>query len=99
MAIMMSRRRLEDSDLEVWQARVESGTAERKAAGCRGVRRFRGIEDRHEVLLIFDWDTAENAMAFVASKVSVNQKLAERREDGGLKLENIFMEELPPLEN
>jgi heme-degrading monooxygenase HmoA len=99
MSIIISRRRLEADDSHAWRARFESGVADRKAAGCRGVRRFRGIDDAQEVLLIFDWDSLENFNAYVASKVAVNPKLAETRDGGGLKLENILMEELPPLEH
>ena len=100
MPLMISRRRLEEGDFDAWKTRFENGAAARKAAGCRGVRRFRGIEDPRELMVIFDWDSIDNAKAFVASKVAENPKLVEAREDGaGPKLENIFMEEMPPLES
>jgi hypothetical protein len=97
---MISRRRLEEGDFDAWKIRFEAGAPARKAAGCRGVRRFRGIEDPRELMVIFDWDAIENAKAFVGIKVAENPGLIEAREGGaGLKLESIFMEEMPPLES
>lgn len=97
MALMISRRRLEDGDFDAWKTRFESQTDIRAEAGCRGIRRFRGVEDPQELMLIFDWDTIENAKAFVNMKLSQNPKLTEQRETGGPKMENIFMEEMEPL--
>jgi heme-degrading monooxygenase HmoA len=97
MALMISRRRLEDGDFDAWKERFEAQTEIRAAAGCRGIRRFRGVEDPQELMLIFDWESIEQAKAFVNLKVSQNPKLTEQRETGGPKLENLFMEEMEPL--
>lgn len=97
MALMISRRRLEDGEFDAWKERFESQTEIRAAAGCRGIRRFRGVEDPQELMLIFDWDSIENAKAFVNMKVSQNPRLLDQRESGGAKLENIFMEEMEAL--
>jgi heme-degrading monooxygenase HmoA len=95
---MVSRRRLEDGDFEAWQQRFEAGAAARKAAGCRGVRRFRGIEDTQELVVIFEWDTIANAKAYVNLKVAENPELLGAREGSGdPKLANIFVEEMEPL--
>lgn len=100
MALMISRRRLEEGDFEAWKERFEKQASARKAAGCRGVRRFRGIEDPNELMVIFDWDSIENAKAFVGMKVAENPQLTEQRPGGGgLNLESIFMEEMEPLES
>lgn len=100
MPIMITRRRLEEGDFEAWKARFEAGCADRKAAGCRGVRRFRGIDDPRELMVIFDWSSIETAKAFVAAKMAGNPKLSEMREAGTApKMENLFMEELEPLES
>lgn len=100
MPFMITRRRLEEGDFEAWKARFEAGGADRKAAGCRGVRRFRGIDDPRELMVIFDWSSIETAKAFVASKMAANPKLSEMREEGlSPKMENLFMEELEPLES
>jgi heme-degrading monooxygenase HmoA len=97
--MMVSRRRLEDGDFEAWKVRFEQGAADRRRAGCRGVRRFVGIEDRHELMVIFDWDTLENARAFINAKMASNARLSESRAEAGPKLWTIPMEELPPLES
>lgn len=100
MPMMISRRRLDEGDFEPWMARFEAQCAARAAAGCRGVRRFRGIEDPREIMVIFDWEDLQAAKAFVGLKLSEKPELLDPREDGpsgGAKLENIFMEELLPL--
>lgn len=100
MLQMVSRRRLDEGDFEPWKERFEAQCEARAAAGCRGVRRFRGIEDPREIMVIFDWEDIEKAKAFVGKKLSEKPELLDQREDGpsgGAKLENIFMEELPPL--
>ena len=100
MVMMVSRRRLDDGDFDAWKRRFESGGAARKAAGCRGVRRFRGAEDPLELIVIFDWDTIEHAKAYVGMKVTENPKLVSEREGGGgPKLANIFVEEMEPLDS
>ncbi len=99
MPMMVSRRRLENGDFDAWKIRFEEGAADRKRAGCRGVRRFVGIEDRHELMIIFDWDTLENARRFIDAKMSSNPRLGESRADPSPKLWTIPMEELPPLES
>jgi len=95
--MIVTRRRLEDGDFEAWKVRFEQGSAARKQAGCRGVRRFVGVEDRHELMIIFDWDSYENAWKFINEKVDSNPKLSERMSVP--KLSNIAMEEIAPLES
>ncbi|KAF1697273.1 hypothetical protein CSC62_08720 [Pseudoxanthomonas jiangsuensis] len=98
MAIMISRRKLDAGDYDAWKARFEEGASARAAAGCRGARRFRNLADPDEVIVIFDWDSLENARAYVGIKLSENARLSEERSPGGPpKLENIFVEELPLL--
>lgn len=98
MATMISRRKLEPGDFDAWRERFEAGAEARKEAGCRGVRRFVNVNDPEEVIVIFDWDSHENAKRYVQMKVAENAKLVEERSPGGApKLDNIFVEELPPL--
>lgn len=99
MVTMVTRRRLDDGDFEAWLTRFEQGAGARKAAGCRGVRRFRGIDDPQELFVVFEWDDLETARAFVGGKMGSNPKLSDHRENGDPKMENIFCEELSPLDN
>lgn len=100
MPIMMSRRRLEPGDFDAWKKRFEESADVRKKAGCRGVRRFHVVGDPLELIMMFDWDSHENARKFVGMKVAENSKLVEERSPGGPpKLENFFLVEMEPLES
>ena len=61
MATIISRRKLEPGGFDNWESRFASAADARKQAGCRGIRRFRSVEDPNEVVVIFDWDSHENA--------------------------------------
>jgi len=98
MPIMISRRKLEPGDFDAWKTRFEAGAAARKGAGCRGVRRFRNVNDPDELIVLFDWDSHENARRFAEMKISENALLLEERSPGGPpKLENLYVEEMEPL--
>lgn len=99
MPFMVARRRLEPGDFDAWESRFRAGSGERKAAGCRGVRRFRGTQDENELMIIFDWETIAHARAFVAGKEAQVPQLLELREDGTPKHSYFFVDELPPLES
>lgn len=99
MVMMVTRRLLDEGDFDAWQARFEAQVELRKAAGCRGVRRMRGVENPRELVVIFDWDTIENAKAFVGLKTTEKPELLDRREDGDApKLDIVFVDELPALD-
>lgn len=100
MVMMVSRRLLDDGDYQAWKVRFEAQADVRKAAGCRGVRRFRGVENPRELVVIFDWDTIENCRAFVGIKTSEKPELLDKREDGDApKLDLLFMDEMEFLES
>lgn len=100
MVMMVTRRLLDEGEFEAWKPRFEAQAAIRKAAGCRSVRRLRGVENPRELVVIFDWDTIENAKAFVGMKTTEKPELLERREDAEApKLDILFVEEVPPLES
>jgi heme-degrading monooxygenase HmoA len=92
MALMMSRRRLDQGDFEGWTLRFAAEASARKAAGCRGARRFRGIENPMEVTVLFEWDTIERAKAFVETMRARNPQVIS-------KMEITFLEELSPSES
>jgi heme-degrading monooxygenase HmoA len=98
MVLMVTRRLLDEGDFDDWKKRFEAQAEVRKAAGCRGVRRMRGVENPRELVVIFDWDTIENAKAFVGIKTTEKPELLENREDAAApKLDIVFVEEMPPL--
>lgn len=100
MAIMITRRRLPPNDFDAWKGRFEADAENRRKAGCRGIRRFRGIADPDELIVIFDWASREDAEKFVTSKLSSRPGVADaKRADGTAAFVNEFYEELPPLES
>lgn len=100
MVLMVTRRLLDEGDFEAWKPRFEAQAEARKAAGCRGVRRMRGVENPRELVVIFDWDTVENAKAFVGMKTTEKPELLENREDAAApKLDIVFVEEMPALDS
>lgn len=100
MVLMVTRRLLDEGDFDDWKTRFEAQSEVRKAAGCRGIRRMRGVENPRELVVIFEWDTIENAKAFVGIKTSEKPELLEEREDAAApKLDIVFVEEMPPLES
>ena len=94
MATIISKRKLEAGDFDGWKLRFESAAVARKAAGCRGVRRFRSVDKRDEVIVIFDWDSLENARAFIEGNV----RMLQAQNPGAPPLmETWYVEELEPL--
>lgn len=100
MVYMVSRRLLDEGDYDAWKVRFEAQSEIRKAAGCRGIQRFRGVENPRELVVIFDWDTIENAKAFVNMKLNEKPELLDQREDGSApKMDSVFVEAMEPLES
>ena len=100
MVKMVTRRLLDEGDFEAWKPRFEAQSEIRRQAGCRGVERYRGVENPRELVVIFDWDTIENAKAFVGMKTGEKPELLENRDDAAApKLDIIFVDDLGPLES
>ena len=96
MATIISRRKLGPADFPNWKARFEEAAIARKNAGCRGVQRFRSVDDPDEVVVIFDWDSHENARRFIEGNMKL---LQERNPDTPLIMQNIYVDEMAPLES
>lgn len=97
MAMVISTRKLAPKDFLDWKKRFEAGAAARKDAGCRGVRRFRNVEDPDEVIVIFDWDDHDKARRFIDS----NARLIAERDAGAPPpvIHTCYVEELDSLES
>lgn len=94
MATIISKRKLEPNDFDNWKTRFESAAAARKTAGCRGVRRFRSMDNSNEVIVIFDWDSLDNGRAFIEGNV----RLLQAQNPGTPPvMETMYVEELEPL--
>jgi heme-degrading monooxygenase HmoA len=100
MAIMISRRKLQPGEFDAWKERFEADAANRRDAGCRGIRRFRSLSDPDEIVVLFDWASREEAAKFVAAKLATRPGAANaKRPDGTSAFVNEFYEELPPLDS
>jgi heme-degrading monooxygenase HmoA len=100
MAIMISRRKLQPNEFDAWKERFEADAENRRKAGCRGIRRFRGVADPDELIVLFDWASKEDAERFVSAKLASRPGVADaKRADGTPAFTNEFYEELPPLES
>jgi heme-degrading monooxygenase HmoA len=55
----------------------------RKAAGCRGARVFRNAENPQQVVVLFEWNSLENARRRIES-ATLSRKFDEARVSGGI---------------
>lgn len=65
MAHMIIRHKVEDYGK--WKAVFDAHSTTRKAGGCRGGHLFRNADNPNELIIVWDWDTLENARKFAAS--------------------------------
>ena len=64
-AILLSRFRVQDYD--AWREVFVSKADLRKENGCNGTHIFFNVDDKNEVTINFQWETAEQALAFFES--------------------------------
>lgn len=55
------------ADYAIWKSVFDAHDTTRRAHGCQGDRLFRNSADRHEVLLLLDWDDLDRARFFLQS--------------------------------
>ncbi|WP_406660610.1 antibiotic biosynthesis monooxygenase [Methanolobus sp. ZRKC3] len=54
-------------DFSKWKPGFDAHASVRKESGCKGGMLFRTSEDPNGVVVIFEWDTIENARKFIES--------------------------------
>ncbi len=59
--------RHKNEDYAHWKAVFDEHTATRQAGGSRGGHLFRNVHDPNEMVILFEWDTLENAHQFAQS--------------------------------
>lgn len=58
--------RVNVADYDIWRAGFDANEAKRTSAGSTGNNQFyRDVENPNNVTLIMEWNTAENAQAFL----------------------------------
>jgi quinol monooxygenase YgiN len=55
------------AEFDVWQAGFISGESDRRAAGCTKEHVFQSSENPNDVLVVTEWDSADQAKTFIAS--------------------------------
>jgi heme-degrading monooxygenase HmoA len=66
MPYLLVRHKVED--FARWKPIFDEHGATRKAAGSRGGRLFRSVEDPDELVIVFEWDDVEKARQFAQSE-------------------------------
>ena len=77
MTHMLIRSKLKDFDK--WKLIFDEHANIRKAGGSKGYRIFRNIDNPNETIIIFKWDTIENARKF-----SQSEDLKKRMQEAGV---------------
>lgn len=78
-------------DYDKWKRVFDENLAFRKAGGEKGGRLFRNKDDPSETIIIFKWDTIENARKFTESE---DLKIAMQKAGVAEKPDIYFLEEV-----
>jgi quinol monooxygenase YgiN len=54
-------------DYGKWKPVFDAHATARKSGGCKGGRLFRNANDPNEIVMLFEWDSVENAQKFAQS--------------------------------
>ena len=65
MAHFIIRHKVED--FAKWKPVFDAHSAVRKPAGSHGGRLFRNADNPNELIIVWDWDSLDNARTFAAS--------------------------------
>jgi antibiotic biosynthesis monooxygenase (ABM) superfamily enzyme len=92
MPYVLVRHKIED--YAKWKPVFDEDAAARKPGGSQGGQLFRNANDPNEILIIFQWDTLDNAQKFVQSP-----QLAAKMQQAGVtdQPDVYFLEEIEKL--
>jgi quinol monooxygenase YgiN len=54
-------------DYTAWKPFYDQHATTRNAAGCKADKVYRGVSDPNDIVIVFQWDSAENARRFSTS--------------------------------
>jgi heme-degrading monooxygenase HmoA len=80
MAYMVIRHKVKDYD--AWKVGFDNAIGIRKASGEKSFRIFQLVDDRNDVVALFEWDSLDNARKFIGSA-----ELREAMEKAGVSEE------------
>jgi heme-degrading monooxygenase HmoA len=89
MPYMLIRHKVKD--YAKWKPVYDEHAANRKVAGSKGARLFRKANDPDELIILFEWDSLDNARKFAKS-----EDLKKRMEKAGVsdQPDIYFLEEI-----
>lgn len=74
MTYLLAKATVEDFD--AWKSSFESNESIRTENGQRGYQTFRSLENRDEIVVLFDWDDQKDPRAFFKSE-GMRKRMAE----------------------
>ena len=77
MPYLLVHHRVED--YARWKPVYDARVATRRSSGSRGAHLLRSADDPNELVILFEWDTLENARSFAESR-----ETREAMKQGGL---------------
>jgi heme-degrading monooxygenase HmoA len=77
MPYMLIRHKVKD--YAIWKPVYDEHNATRKDAGSKGARIFRKASDPDEIIILFEWDSLDNAKKFAKS-----EDLKKRMQEAGV---------------
>ena len=66
MAYLLVRHKVRD--YSKWKPVFDEHASTRKTAGSKGARLFRSADNLNEIVIVFEWESAENARKFAQSE-------------------------------
>jgi heme-degrading monooxygenase HmoA len=87
MVYVLAQLKLES--FQKWKAIFDQRVSVRKEAGSKEARLFRNSNDDTEVVILFDWDTLENARKYMESDM-----LREALEKVGATYTTTYLDEV-----
>lgn len=78
MAYLLAKATVDD--IETWKSSFESNDPFRTEHGQRGYQVFQSGDESDEIVVLFEWDEAEDPLAFFGS-----DEMRERMTDAGVK--------------
>lgn len=89
MPYMLIRHKVRD--YAKWKPIYDAHGVQRKASGEKSARLFRSAGDPNEIVLLFEWDSLDNARRFIGSE---DLRQAMQRAGVADKPDVFFLEEL-----
>ncbi len=93
MVYVFIRHKIEDFDK--WKIVFDENSTVRESGGSKGGRLFRNVDNSNDIVIIFKWDSIENARKFTES-----EDLKKRMQKAGIveKPDIFFIEEIERFE-